>query len=83
MRLNVTLYVHCLSCYVLTYTDICVLEHISYFKTHFCSSVAGDVKFFDLRRNSSVETCETSQGMTAMAVHKAADTFAWYVEFVV
>jgi len=45
--------------------------------------VAGDVKFFDLRRNSSVETCETSQGMTAMAVHKAADTFAWYVEFVV
>ncbi|GFG29093.1 hypothetical protein Cfor_00263 [Coptotermes formosanus] len=38
--------------------------------------VAGDVKFFDLRRNSSVETCETSQGMTAMAVHKAADTFA-------
>jgi hypothetical protein len=45
--------------------------------------VAGDVKFFDLRRNSSVETCETSQGMTAMAVHKAADTFAWYVEIVV
>lgn len=49
-------------------------------KTHFCFSVAGDVKFFDLRRNSSLATCETSQGMTAMAVHKAADTFAWYVK---
>jgi hypothetical protein len=44
--------------------------------------VAGDVKFFDLRRNSSVATCETSQGMTAMAVHNAADTFAWYVKMV-
>jgi len=76
MCLNATVYVQCLSCYVF------VLQHISYFKTRFCSSVAGDVKFFDLRRNSSVETCETSQGMTAMAVHKAADTFAWYVEFV-
>ncbi|KAJ9585619.1 hypothetical protein L9F63_002589, partial [Diploptera punctata] len=39
-------------------------------------SVGGDVKFFDLRRNSSVGTCETSQGMTAMAIHRAANTFA-------
>jgi hypothetical protein len=63
-------------------TVICEHQLTSYFKIHFCCSVAGDVKFFDLRRNSSVETCETSQGMTAMAVHKAADTFAWYVEIV-
>jgi hypothetical protein len=42
--------------------------------------MAGDVKLFDLRKNSSVATFETSQGMTAMAVHTAADTFAWYVK---
>ncbi|KAG8222534.1 hypothetical protein J437_LFUL004570 [Ladona fulva] len=39
-------------------------------------SVAGDVRFFDLRRNSSVGLCQTSQGMTAMAVHPEADCFS-------
>nr|CAD7408267.1 unnamed protein product [Timema cristinae] len=38
--------------------------------------VAGDVRLYDLRRNSSVSTCQTSQGMTAMSVHSAANTFA-------
>nr|CAD7444288.1 unnamed protein product [Timema bartmani] len=38
----------------------------------------GDVRLYDLRRNSSVSTCQTSQGMTAMSVHSAANTFAWY-----
>nr|CAD7399474.1 unnamed protein product [Timema poppensis] len=42
--------------------------------------VAGDVRLYDLRRNSSVSTCQTSQGMTAMSVHSAANTFAWYVK---
>ncbi|XP_069683368.1 regulatory-associated protein of mTOR [Periplaneta americana] len=39
-------------------------------------SVAGDIRFFDIRRNSSVGSCETSQGMTAMAIHRTANTFA-------
>ncbi|GLG94261.1 Regulatory-associated protein of mTOR [Gryllus bimaculatus] len=38
--------------------------------------VGGDVRFFDIRRNTSVSTCQTAQGMTAMAVHKEADAFA-------
>nr|CAD7603780.1 unnamed protein product [Timema genevievae] len=38
--------------------------------------VAGDVRLYDLRRNSSVSTCQTSQGMTTMSVHSAANTFA-------
>ena len=36
------------------------------------------MRFFDLRRNSSVGTCETSQGMTAMAAHRVANAFSWY-----
>ncbi|XP_063240592.1 LOW QUALITY PROTEIN: regulatory-associated protein of mTOR [Bacillus rossius redtenbacheri] len=38
--------------------------------------VAGDVRMYDLRRNCSVSMCRTSQGMTAMAVHDAANVFA-------
>lgn len=37
--------------------------------------VAGDVRFYDIRRNTSISTCQTAQGMTAMTVHKTADTF--------
>ncbi|XP_015588597.1 regulatory-associated protein of mTOR isoform X3 [Cephus cinctus] len=39
-------------------------------------SLSGDIKIFDLRKNSSVSTIQTTQGITALAVHGAADIFA-------
>lgn len=41
------------------------------------SSSSGDVKFFDFRKNSSVNTIQTTQGMTSFAMHESADIFAW------
>ncbi|XP_046483288.1 regulatory-associated protein of mTOR isoform X4 [Neodiprion pinetum] len=38
-------------------------------------SLSGDIRFFDLRKNSSVNTVQTAQGITAMAVHNVADIF--------
>ena len=40
-------------------------------------SIAGDVRFMDIRNPSSVNTIQTSQAMTAMAVHPKAHVFAW------
>ncbi|GAB6021043.1 hypothetical protein CHUAL_003678 [Chamberlinius hualienensis] len=39
-------------------------------------SVAGDVKLWDQRMNTSIKTYQTSQAMTAMVIHPAADIFA-------
>ncbi|XP_012271870.1 regulatory-associated protein of mTOR isoform X2 [Orussus abietinus] len=39
-------------------------------------STTGDIKIFDLRKNSSVSTVQTTHGITALAVHEAADIFA-------
>lgn len=39
-------------------------------------SLSGDIRFFDLRRNSSINTIQTDQGMTTMTVHNIADIFA-------
>lgn len=39
-------------------------------------SIAGDVRFMDIRNPSSVNTVQTSQAMTAMAVHSKAHVFA-------
>jgi len=39
-------------------------------------SIAGDVRFMDIRNPSSVNTIQTSQAMTAMAVHPKAHVFA-------
>ncbi|XP_012256997.1 regulatory-associated protein of mTOR isoform X2 [Athalia rosae] len=38
-------------------------------------SLSGDIRFFDLRKNSSVNMVQTAQGITAMAVHSVADIF--------
>ncbi|XP_023246408.1 regulatory-associated protein of mTOR isoform X2 [Copidosoma floridanum] len=40
------------------------------------SSSSGEVRFFDLRKNSSINTVQTLQGMTAFATHETADIFA-------
>ncbi|XP_033214111.1 regulatory-associated protein of mTOR isoform X2 [Belonocnema kinseyi] len=39
-------------------------------------SNTGDIRFFDFRKNSSVQTLQISQSITAFAVHDAADIFA-------
>ena len=39
-------------------------------------SSSGDVRFFDFRKNSSVQNLQISQSITAFAVHDAADIFA-------
>ncbi|KAK3908175.1 Regulatory-associated protein of mTOR [Frankliniella fusca] len=39
-------------------------------------SVMGDVRFFDLRQNTSPSVIHTSQEMTAMAIHKQANVFS-------
>ncbi|XP_066593709.1 regulatory-associated protein of mTOR isoform X1 [Prorops nasuta] len=41
----------------------------------FTGSSSGDIKVFDLRRNSSINTIQIPQGITAFAVHEAADIF--------
>ncbi|XP_046991838.1 regulatory-associated protein of mTOR isoform X1 [Schistocerca americana] len=38
--------------------------------------VSGDVRFFDIRKNSAVAVRQTTHGVTAMAIHRVADTFA-------
>ncbi|KAG7209721.1 hypothetical protein KM043_011355 [Ampulex compressa] len=42
----------------------------------FTGSSSGDIRIFDLRKNCSVNTVQISQGITALAVHEAADIFA-------
>ncbi|XP_076312288.1 regulatory associated protein of MTOR complex 1 isoform X2 [Tachypleus tridentatus] len=39
-------------------------------------SVAGDVRFWDLRRTNSLQKVPSSQGMTAMAVHQSLNILA-------
>lgn len=39
----------------------------------------GDIRFFDLRHPSSPTVIQTSQEITAMAIHKHANVFSWYV----
>lgn len=37
----------------------------------------GEVKFFDLRQDSSPAGFQIHQEMTAMAIHKQANVFSW------
>ncbi|KAH0548367.1 regulatory-associated protein of mTOR isoform X1 [Cotesia glomerata] len=39
-------------------------------------SSSGDVRIFDLRKNSSINVVQTTQGLTAFAVHPIANLFA-------
>ncbi|KAJ8681855.1 hypothetical protein QAD02_017647 [Eretmocerus hayati] len=39
-------------------------------------SSSGDIRFFDLRKNSSINTVQTSQHITAFTMHDSADIFA-------
>ena len=39
-------------------------------------SSSGDIRFFDLRKNSSYQMLQMTQSITAFAVHDAADIFA-------
>ena len=41
------------------------------------ASSSGDVKIFDLRKNSSQTTVQTGRGITSFAVHDDANNFAW------
>lgn len=43
----------------------------------FAGSSSGDIKIFDLRKNTSVNTVQITQGITALTVHEMANTFAW------
>lgn len=43
----------------------------------FTGSSSGDIKIFDLRQNSSVNTIQITPGMVALTVHEKADIFAW------
>lgn len=40
-------------------------------------SSSGDIRIFDLRKNSSINVVQTTQGLTAFAVHPVANLFAW------
>ncbi|XP_014234805.1 regulatory-associated protein of mTOR [Trichogramma pretiosum] len=40
------------------------------------ASTAGDVRYFDLRKNSSVSHIQTMEGITSFAMHDAASVFA-------
>lgn len=40
-------------------------------------SSSGDVRIFDLRKHSSVNVIQTTQALTAFAVHPSANIFAW------
>ncbi|XP_076243064.1 regulatory associated protein of MTOR complex 1 isoform X2 [Calliopsis andreniformis] len=42
----------------------------------FTGSSSGDIRIFDLRKNSSVSTVQITQGITALAAHEMADIFA-------
>ena len=41
------------------------------------SSTNGDVKFFDLRKNSTTHSIQATHGITTFVVHESADIFAW------
>lgn len=43
----------------------------------FTGSSSGDIKIFDLRKNSSVSTLQIASDIAAMMVHEVADIFAW------
>jgi len=43
----------------------------------FTASSTGDIKIFDLRKNSSVSTIQITPGIAALTVHEIADVFAW------
>lgn len=43
----------------------------------FTGSSSGDIKIFDLRKNSSVSTIQITPGMAALTAHEIADVFAW------
>lgn len=40
-------------------------------------SSAGDVRIFDIRKNNSVSVYQVANDMTALAVHRNADLYAW------
>ena len=40
-------------------------------------SVAGDVKFWDLRHTNSIKSIPPTNAMTAMAIHSSLDLIAW------
>ncbi|XP_012221005.1 regulatory-associated protein of mTOR isoform X2 [Linepithema humile] len=42
----------------------------------FTGSSSGDIKIFDLRKNSSVNTLQIASGIAALMVHEVADIFA-------
>lgn len=43
----------------------------------FTGSSSGDIKIFDLRKNSSVSTIQVASGLAALMIHEAADVFSW------
>jgi len=43
----------------------------------FTGSSSGDIRIFDLRKNSSVNTIQMTTGIAALTVHQIADIFAW------
>lgn len=43
----------------------------------FTGSSSGDIRIFDIRKNSSINTVQITQGITALAVHENANVFAW------
>lgn len=44
----------------------------------FTGSSSGDIRIFDLRKNSSVNAMQiSSAGIAALTVHEIADIFAW------
>lgn len=47
-------------------------------RTHLVSgSSSGDIRIFDLRKNSSINVFQTMQSITTAAIHETADIFAW------
>lgn len=43
----------------------------------FTGSSSGDIRIFDLRKNSSINTVQITQGITALSAHEMTDIFAW------
>lgn len=43
----------------------------------FTGSSSGDMKIFDLRKNSSVNTIQITPGIAALTAHEVAHIFAW------
>jgi regulator-associated protein of mTOR len=55
----------------------------AYFRKYTSSSITlitgssfGDIRFFDIRKNSSVNIIQTTQGITNFVMHETADIFA-------